>query len=213
MVLLVLGHVVALGTRARAICELVALEAIFLVAHMAIPHKEIRFLLPMMPLVAVVSAVGLCALAARRRMPATIAFGTMAVAAAVCTVHAAALEQAEVGYGDLAPNAPAVSAWGQNDGLNRALSFAGARTAACGVTVLGAPHWASGGYSYLHRNVPLLVGPSPVAFAASNVLVVVNPPRDLAPYRIRASFGSTVVAERGGGCAPIRPYYPRPFDR
>lgn len=208
---LVVGHVAVLGQRTRPVLEILVLELVFLAVHAAIPHKELRFMLPMIPLMAGVAAVGWCDMAARRSVSARARTAWIVGLFATSIMDTARVTYPDVGYALREPWKPGPSAWHRGHDLNRALSYAGSRPNVCGVTVVGAPDWATGGYSYLHRDVPFLVGPSQAAFAASNVLVAVGP-MALGPYGILGGFGQVGVAFRSGGCAPIPEDIKRPLQ-
>jgi hypothetical protein len=135
------------------------------------------------------------------------------------TVHTPRLTFASLG-GVASDRGVGDSAWRRGDAFNRLLLAAGRRPDACGVAVVGPPLVWLGGYSYLHRDVPLFdltwaeaaAGWPAVGFGANYVVA----PAFLAP-RLRAQE----IARQGGltltrvdlpcGGAPAR--YTRLFPR
>ena len=64
------------------------------------------------------------------------------------------------------------------------------------------PYW-TGGYTYLHRQVPLLWSASPAERAAANyVLASLGQRLDDARYREIARAGPYTLLRRDGACAP-----------
>ncbi len=140
---------------ARRAPALLALTLAFLLLHALQPHKELRFLLPALPLVAGAAGVGLEVLLARVRAPAlqaALALGVAAVAAHSAW-RAPALTFGDIGqYED---SRPRVSAYDDAGSVNRLLARAGREPDLCGLKVEVAHLAWTGGYSYLHREVPL----------------------------------------------------------
>ncbi|TSC29460.1 hypothetical protein [Corallococcus sp. Z5C101001] len=139
-----------------------ALTAAFFLLHALQPHKELRFLVPVLPLFAALAGVGLdSVLRALRGGPARATATVAVVAGALLSgAGAGALTFGEVGqYEHVRPKD---SAWDDQGAVNRLLEAAGRRDDVCGLKV-EAVHLAwTGGYSYFHRKVPLYphTGPS-----------------------------------------------------
>lgn len=133
---------------------LFGLALAFLLAHSLIPHKELRFLLPVMPVLAALAAIGLETMS---HLTPAWAFRTLTglvlLSAAVSAVTFHQLTFGELGaYTTSRPNA---SAYDDSGSVNRLLLEAHRRSDLCGLKVEGMlPAWA-GGYSYLHRHVNL----------------------------------------------------------
>lgn len=199
----IVGHVVALDARRAWLKVIFAIECVYVAAHSVIGHKELRFMLPLVPLAAVMTAVGWCVIAERLTLRRRYALSAVALGAVLAVIHAAGLTMRDVGYplgyANGAPREASASAWGIDDGLDRALSYAGAEVRACGVTVIG----SVGAYAYLHKNIPLSVGDAADVLAASDVAITMDggPPPGYVP---RARFGKVTVAQRTGGCGPSR---------
>lgn len=148
--------------------------ALFFLAHALQPHKELRFLMPLFPLLAALAGVGLTrlvdALRTRELEP------LLALAVAVVALHsglsAGRLRFRDVGqYLDSKPDA---SAWDDFGAANRLLMRAGREPDLCGLKV-EAVHLAwTGGQSSLHRDVPLYghLGPPRSAGTYNYVLTV-----------------------------------------
>jgi len=103
-------------------------------------HKEARFLAPALPLLFVSIAAGLTGLSARigssglKRFFATTVVVAILLLSCVKGLH---------------------FPWQQNSGYASALAYLGRRSDVRAVTVVGAYWWETGGYFYLHHNVPL----------------------------------------------------------
>ncbi|MBE4750724.1 hypothetical protein G4177_21370 [Corallococcus sp. ZKHCc1 1396] len=134
---------------------LAALAAGFVLLHAHQPHKELRFLVPVLPLFAALAGVGLDSLLGVLRGFPARATATVAVVggALVSGAGAGALTFGEVGQYERVR--PKDSAWDDQGSVNRLLEAAGRQDDVCGLKV-EAVHLAwTGGYSYFHRKVPL----------------------------------------------------------
>jgi uncharacterized membrane protein YuzA (DUF378 family) len=146
----------ALGTFAlRRSPRLWLLGVGFVAVHSAIPHKELRFLLPALPVLCALAGLGLDEVA-------QLSPGWLARSLGVALVASLALSAAtfhdltfgQLGSGDT-PWGPNASAYDASGSVNRLLLLAGRRPDLCGLKVESArPEW-TGGYSYLHRQVPM----------------------------------------------------------
>jgi phosphatidylinositol glycan class B len=124
----------------------------FFVAHSLIPHKELRFMLPVLPLFFALAASGLSSLPAG--LFKTASLSAYAFAAMVSLGGFRALTFGEIGaYADR----PQSSAWDDYGSVNRLMELAGTRPDLCGLRVDAPLAW-TGGYSYLHRKVPIYMG-------------------------------------------------------
>jgi len=168
-----------------------ACAAVFFVAHSYIPHKELRFLLPMLPLVFALAAVGLSQLPAGR--PAQLGLAALALAAGFSLARHGTLT-----FGDLGayPERPTASAWDDFGPINRLLARAGRLPDLCGIRVPAHLAWV-GGYSYLHKNVPLYMPNQPPDWRHFNYAVV---PKGSSPQPT-AQDGSWELFKLFDGCA------------
>ncbi|MBI3183444.1 MAG: hypothetical protein HYZ28_15005 [Myxococcales bacterium] len=129
--------------------------------HVLTPHKELRFIYPALPLCCVLSGLGVELLL----RPRLVWVGRVAAALAAATAVYSAATFPRLSFGDLgvyeAP--PAHSALDAGGPENRLLLAAGERSDLCGLKVLTRDLGYTGGYSYLHRNVPMYgpAGPDP----------------------------------------------------
>jgi MFS family permease len=167
--------VVALGLSvlaARRAPGLLGVALAFFVLHALQPHKELRFLVPVLPLFAALAGVGLdTVLRHLPPSPARLALPLAVVAVAGFSgMRAGLLTFGDLGqYEDVKPQA---SAWDDSGSINRLLIAAGRREDVCGLK-MEAVHLAwTGGYSYFHRNVPLYAhnGPGRTSGLYSHVI-------------------------------------------
>ncbi|QRN98724.1 hypothetical protein JRI60_06740 [Archangium violaceum] len=159
---------------ARRAPGLLGMAAAFFLLHALQPHKELRFLVPVLPLFAALAGVGLDAVL--RHLPPSPA--RLALPLAVVAVAGfSGLRVGRLTFGDLGQYEdlkPRASAWDDFGPLNRLLITAGRLPDVCGLKV-EAVHLAwTGGYSYFHRDVPLYAhnGPGHASGHYSHVLTV-----------------------------------------
>ncbi len=173
----------ALGARRAPGLSLVALA--FFLLHSAVPHKELRFLFPLLPVLAALAAVGFGALP--EAVPRRLALAAVLGGAAFSAARLPALTFGDLGqYERERPGASALDDFGP---VNRLLLQAHRREDLCGLKV-EAVHLAwCGGSTYLHRPAPL--------YPAN------GPPRDSGFFNYALAMqgwltpGSTVVAQEG----------------
>jgi hypothetical protein len=202
LLVLALGFVLGL----RALWPVAILVVLFVLAHSLIAHKELRFIFPALPLFLLVAAVGLSRLANQLRpRRAFLMAGLTGVALALpWAVKARALTFADIGqtmnpYRWDGPREP--SAWGAYAEINGLLDQAGRQADLCGVAVPERNGYWTGGYTYLHRRVPLLWHASPRDLAATNYVVAAPeiPFRD-SRYRPVAEWREFKLLRRDGPC-------------
>jgi hypothetical protein len=215
---------------------LVGTVAAYVLVHSLVGHKELRFLLPIVPLALGLAGAGLgqaldaiFARGARAgrggdRSPRTpAAWASPAVLALVALVPAAfgySAGRATLGrLGERRAELAETSPWHHVESWNRLLSVAGERASLCGLAVAPLNIVFTGGYSYLHRDVPLFNadrhalrnGREP--HRSANHLIV---PDD---YPAPAGFvevtrnGDTRLLARPGGCDAPPPSYSRDLAR
>jgi GPI mannosyltransferase 3 len=190
---LLVGSVLAVR-RAPALLGVVAL---FLAVHMGIPHKELRFILPVLPAVMALAGVGLTV--ASERIGWRLPVGLAVLAALVSAVRFHAMT-----FGDLGayPGREPVSAYQDFAPVNRLLLVASERGDLCGLKV-EAPHIAwTGGYTYFHRDAPMYshLGPPRDRHHYNYVLTL---PHAVAAGAIVAQDGPVVLARLfDRPCAP-----------
>lgn len=191
---------------ARLAPKLLALFAAHVLIHCVVPHKEFRFLMPVMPLALALAAAGVADIAGRVRGGAVAALLVAAASAVYMTVIATQLTWAKIGFpsdrGDRSP-------WHAGEGINRLLSAAGERDDVCGLIVTGENFGWIGGYSYFHRDVDLYPSTAPGYLAAANYLIANESGAAPPGYRPVDRSREFVLLKRAGGCAPPPPEYKR----
>jgi hypothetical protein len=123
------------------------LTLLFIGAHSIVPHKELRFILPALPLAIAATAVAFDRFPGRLRL-ASLGYLVLSAVISVSTFRS-------LTWGDLGafPDRPAESAWDQHGSVNRLLLAAhDIQPPVCGLRV-NVPRAWHGGASFLHRNV------------------------------------------------------------
>jgi len=201
IVIIALGLLCALP---RAL-GLVAPVAAMIGAHTLISHKEFRFVMPVVPLALALAAVGLAVLADRARgLPRDlrVRWPMAVVLGGLVTRATPDLTQAKMGY---LVNHPAGkrSVWHIDEERNLALAEVSTHADACGVAFPGMAAVSTGGYSYLHKRLPVAWGWPETAGA--NYYISAWDPRPPAGYQKVRAFGDAhVVFRRDGPCAPMQ---------
>lgn len=137
------------GALVRRAWTLPVLLGLFVLVHVASPHKELRFILPALPLAAACVGVAFAAVKPPRR--AWVA-GLAVALGLVSLAHAPFLTMGQLGaYLDR----PKSSAWGDFAPANRLLLVASTKDDVCGLRVDAADLAWVGGATYLHRPAPL----------------------------------------------------------
>jgi len=131
---------------------LVAMAAVNFLVHSAIGHKEYRFILLSAAILVLLAAIGSAeyVLRLRERMPPRRA--RLALPALVLLWAGAS--------GSLMARGRLTSEWQAFEGGSQAMAALRGDASLCGVGMVGVNFWDSGGYTYLHRNVPIYVGQS-----------------------------------------------------
>ncbi len=195
----------AWGARRHALPALIA--GVGLLVHSAIPHKEYRFVYPVIVLVILVAAVGSAELIEdlRRRFPRwrQRALPLAALFWLYASLAAAPLlttRNVPPGGGRHNP-----LYWLRYDGSKRSFTALSLRDDVCGVALLELGWGFSGGYTYLHHAVPLFEAQVPADVPAiepfANYLVTLNfdAPR-LAGYERERCWSGICLYRRPGAC-------------
>ena len=140
------------GVGARRFPALAIAAAATLVLHSLVPHKEVRFIYLTLASAPILIGLGVAevlqVLSERHgsRVMTLGAPGFLAVAAALSWF---------IATGPLAPR------WSFERGMVHAFLAAHREPGLCGLQVRDIPAWKAGGYTYLHRDVPLTFDPPP----------------------------------------------------
>jgi hypothetical protein len=169
--------------------------------HSAIPHKELRFILPVVPILCSYAALGLDVVGqwqpkVRLGLAAFLLFASAASAA-----HFHELVFHDLGaYEEQMPN---VSAYDMNGPVNRLLVAAYQKPDLCGVRIEVSHLAWTGGFTYLHREVPLFGATQGPPRQSGIYNYVITAPRALNGAEVVASDGPFVLARLfAGACQP-----------
>ncbi len=189
------------------------LVLVFVGVHSLVPHKELRFLYPVLPLFLACAAVGMAAVLTRLPFSGRVRLGVTCVLAAgflgCFSLRARRVTFSDIGQvmqdpGFGGPTSPLV--WGAFGERTFLFEQAGTHADICGLAAPAMnPYW-SGGYTYLHRRVPLLWSGSPAALDAANYALI-GPRQTLSDARFHkiAQSGPYALYRRDGGCRPPPP--------
>lgn len=200
---------IALGARRRPF--LLAAALLIIAVHSAIPHKEYRFVYPAIVLLMTLAACGLAQLcgAGAAWLRARGCRPAMAVGVAAAALVAL---WSGVSFATWSGGTLALLRQRAHDSL-LAMTYARDVTGLCGLGLYGKNAWVRyGGYSRLHRPVPLFWPATEAELAATaagfNTLLYDRsertPPNGF-HFRTLRCFGNSCAARRPGRCAPLTP--------
>jgi phosphatidylinositol glycan class B len=187
----------------------------FFAVHSLIPHKELRYVVPVLPLVGALAAIGIDEAARLARRQARLGPALAAVLVLACGVSAVTFRDLTFGQlgvqatrlvsnekGDLVPwRTPASSAYDDPGGVQRLLLAARAMPDLCGIKVEAVLPEFQGGYTYLDRAVALYrLGGPPRTSSFFNYVIALQtatPQGD-----VRATDGGMALIRLGGTCVP-----------
>ena len=200
---------IALG--ARRLPLLFAAAILIVAVHSAIPHKEYRFIYPAIVLLMLLAASGLAQLTAAAAQWLQRHDVRPAVAAAPAAVMLVALWSA-VAADAWSGGALALLRRRGHDELS-AIAYARDLPGLCGVGLYGKNAWVRyGGYSHLHRAVPLFwpASEAELRATAAGFDTLLYDRREKTPpasfgYRQLRCFGPICIARRSGPCARVPP--------
>jgi phosphatidylinositol glycan class B len=173
-----------------------------LVFHSLIGHKEARFLYPMMPLVITLAALGIVECAKLIGAIWKIPVAPRLVAALGITLCAATSVLLGVMFKD----------WSRFSGSLIAFKRLSREETVCGVGISRYSWLETGGYSYLHRDVPILLLPGGASLSQSsasiNALLHDGPLENLPPgFAPQGCWNGICLYQRPGACAAIPEEY------
>ena len=190
----------------RAAPKLGLLVIAYAGVHSLIPHKEYRFLMPVVPMGLAIAACGLETLAKQLRAPSWLAPAAAVACAAAMAYNTTQLTWEKLGFpsdrGDRSP-------WHSGEGINRLLWAAGERADVCGLMVTGESFGWIGAYSYFHRDANLYPDSSELTQPAANYLIAPADAPAPASYVEIARSRESALFKRPGGCAPAPVDYRR----
>ena len=214
---LILLVVVGIFAAARRAPGLIAIIVVYLVAHSVVGHKELRFLLPIVPIALGVAAVGLAVVVEatasrlsaregrRRRALTTVVVALLVAMPVVGVVEAAGATVGAYGRPHLNANR---SVWHLREGWNVLASRAGTDGVLCGLASVPTGPVVTGGYSYLHRNVPVfavtlddLRATRELPRGANEAILGARAPVPRG-YHVVSTSGQFRLARRAGRCGP-----------
>jgi len=173
-------------------------------AHVAIQHKEYRFVMPIVPLALALAGAGLAMVIDRVRVFRTdvrVAWIGAAALGALLAWPTRQLTQAKMGYLVNHPNGQR-SVWHHDEERNLALAEVSARADACGVAFPGMAAVSAGGYSYLHKKLPVAWGWPETAGA--NYYISTLDPTPPPGYQLVRDYGEIHwLFRRDGSCTPM----------
>jgi GPI mannosyltransferase 3 len=167
-----------------------------LLPHSLIHHKEYRFIYPMLPILVLLAVLGLLDLFAKLNGKLKTPLSTSAVAAAAVAFFCLI----SVGIGGQFPF------WRERTGILRAFNSLSHDDHLCGLA-MEQHNWAySGGYSHLHRQVPIFLildiashQPQPEIY---NEIIVEKPLADIpGGFQLSQCWPGACLYHRTGSCA------------
>jgi GPI mannosyltransferase 3 len=191
----------AIGARRRGLLWQVAL-AVFAV-HTAIAHKEYRFLVPLLVVVVLAASLGLLELLQRSPRTGWAMAGVWLLAS---------------GYGawmydwrTLAPRPakglfPPSPMWTFREGTLRGFELLSTDAHVCGVAAVRLGWAWTGGFTYLHRDVPFFEISDAASFQryapSFNIIIAPDVGPQFGPYQKRRCWDWVCLYQREGGCVP-----------
>lgn len=175
---------------------LVAILVVYVVAHAFVAQRELRYMLAVIPLALPLAATGLTRLFDGLRAGGwpTYALGIGCSLQMAWITHA--VTRGQLGYGS-----SDWVIWHSGEDYFHAVQEAAKTPDLCGIAlVANDPPW-TGGYTYLHRAVPLFFDTHAEHLGAANV--VVGAPNERLPsvWSRGATFGKYALWRRAGACA------------
>ena len=174
------------------------LALLFLAGHSAIPHKEFRFILPMLPLAVAATVTSFDALP---RAPRLAGIGLLLVGAVVSAVTFPSLTWGDLGAHQHHPDAEA-SAWDDAGPINRLLLAANRQPDLCGLRVDTYPAF-HGASTYLHRPARIYHG---VPESSGLYNYAIARAGSGLPVVVREGEMELVRVGHGNGCTPDPDY-------
>ncbi len=202
------------GSRGRWPMMIAAIVTFFV--HSSVGHKEYRFDYPVVVIIIVLASLGLVELLAElgsklrrvvwQRVLAWAGFAAWAaVSLGLALRFAMALIQVPMELNHTG------SPWTVRKGAMSGMQHIGKNPGTCGVGMIYVGWGYVGGYSFLHRKVPMFEirhrGELAKMSHLVNALIVRGRVRDFSPYKLEKCWDEYCVYRRPGGCQPPEPGY------
>jgi len=195
-----------LALSARRAPKLLALVIAYVLVHCAVPHKEFRFLMPIVPLALTLAGAGLADALARVRFGNAIGVALALSCALAMGWSATQLTWEKMGFPS---DRGARSPWHSGEGINRLLWELGESSDVCGVIVTGESFGWIGGYSYFHRDLNLYPDLGPAEQLAANYLIAPTQQPPPSAYHLVGREREFGLFRRAGTCGAAPPGYKR----
>jgi GPI mannosyltransferase 3 len=186
-----------------------AFTVVAFVTHSALAHKEYRFVYPAIVVAVLLASQGTAYLLAWIAERARVSRVLLACAAVLVWGAVSGWRAARFASdGSYGFNEVGESMWRQKDGGLLAMARLGADPEVCGVGLVRA-HWAwTGGYTYLHRDVPIYMAADGYLFRAlgpafNAVIVSRDLSSGLPGYTVEECWRNICLAKRPGTCTPV----------
>ena len=177
------GVTLALGISALVCFKrgwpVVLIIAAFLGLHLFVSHKELRFIVPVIPLACALPALALSMLP---ETPARLGLVLLGILVGVSAINHKTLTMGDVGS---YPERPDSSAWDDFGPVNRLMLAASQQADVCGLRIDAAHLAWTGGITYLHAKAPLYMPGFPPQHGYFNYVIA------------RAGSGAQVIATQG----------------
>jgi GPI mannosyltransferase 3 len=177
----------------------------FFIAHSSVEHKELRFVFTVLPIFCALAGIGLDLV--RSRGPVLIS-GLLGVAVLSSAVISAASFR-NLTFGDLGEyrrTKPKTSAYDDSGPTNRLLLAGHRQTDLCGLKLETANRIWTGGYTYLHRPVPLYSDSGPPRESGLFNYVIASTNRRRGGEVVQADGDVVLLRVSDKPCLPDREY-------
>lgn len=191
---------------ARRAPGLVITSAVFIVLLGITPHKEFRFVLPVLPILFALAAIGVDVLA--DLLTAPVLKSVLAAGLVLISLHSASKARS-LTFGEIGAyenQKPGASAWGDAASVNRLLLAAHKQPDVCGLKVEAAHMAWAGGQSYFHRPVNLYAHNGPPRQAGLFNYVITSP-QGASGADVISTDGPLVLARFPGVACAADPSY------
>jgi hypothetical protein len=196
---LVLVALAGLGFKRWPLLGLVALT--LLVEHSAIAHKEYRFLAPFFVLVVIAAGLTLARLVESKR--------ALGLAACVAFIGASVDGARRFDFRDLPPKPheglPPFPIWTLRSGELRAYEYLSKEDSVCGIASAGCGWGWTGGYTYLHKNVPMFDIRTKTELkqyenSFNYLITIADNGSEIGPFKMQTCWGQLCMYRRDGPC-------------